>query len=42
VGRIMADLITTGATDMPIAPFRIDRFSDANIASIPSKKEQGE
>jgi sarcosine oxidase subunit beta len=27
VGKIMADLITQGQTDLPIAPFRIDRFS---------------
>jgi sarcosine oxidase subunit beta len=26
-GRIIADLITTGTTDLPIAPFRIDRFN---------------
>jgi sarcosine oxidase subunit beta len=36
----MADLITTGATDMPIEPFRIERFSDATMASTPSEKEQ--
>ncbi len=29
VGRIMADLITTGKTELPIAPFRIERFSGA-------------
>jgi sarcosine oxidase subunit beta len=28
VGRITADLITGGATDLPIAPFRIGRFAD--------------
>lgn len=32
VGRIMADLITTGATDLPIAPFAIDRFTGATGA----------
>lgn len=42
VGRIMADLITSGATDMPIAPFCIERFSDAAAASGPSTKEQDE
>lgn len=26
-GRILADLITEGETDLPIAPFRIDRFN---------------
>jgi sarcosine oxidase subunit beta len=29
VGRIMADLITTGGSDLPIAPFRVDRFQEA-------------
>ncbi len=29
VGRITADLITTGATDLPIAPFSITRFAGA-------------
>ena len=29
VGRITADLITDGATDLPIAPFRIGRFAEA-------------
>ena len=42
VGRIMADLITAGATDLPIAPFRIERFTDAAPASDPSLKEQKE
>ncbi len=42
VGRIMADLITTGATDLPIAPFRITRFTDAGSASTPTQKEQDE
>ena len=32
VGRVMADLITTGATDLPIAPFAIDRFTGATGA----------
>jgi sarcosine oxidase subunit beta len=27
VGRIVADLVTTGATDLPIAPFAITRFA---------------
>jgi len=26
-GRILADLVTGGATDLPIGPFRIDRFN---------------
>jgi sarcosine oxidase subunit beta len=26
VGSLLAELITTGATNLPIAPFRIDRF----------------
>ena len=26
VGRIIADLVTQGASDQPIAPFRVDRF----------------
>lgn len=42
VGRIMADLITTGATDQPIAPFRIERFTDPAPESDPSTKEQDE
>jgi sarcosine oxidase, subunit beta len=28
VGRIVADLVLTGATDLPIAPFSIHRFAD--------------
>ena len=27
VGAVMAELVATGATNMPIAPFRVDRFS---------------
>ncbi len=27
VGRILAELIVEGATDLPIEPFRIDRFA---------------
>jgi len=30
VGRILADLITEGRTDLPIEPFRIERFSMAS------------
>ena len=26
VGSLMADLIVTGATNLPIEPFRVDRF----------------
>jgi len=36
VGKITADLITTGKTDLPIEPFSIDRFqapADASAAS---------
>jgi sarcosine oxidase, subunit beta len=40
VGRIMADLITTGATDLPIAPFAIDRFAGAAGAPASTSKEQ--
>ena len=40
VGRIMADLITTGATDLPIAPFAIDRFASAAQAPASFPKEQ--
>jgi sarcosine oxidase subunit beta len=42
VGRIMADLITTGATDLPIASFRIERFTDPASGSGPSTEEQEE
>lgn len=30
VGRILAELVCTGSTDMPIAPLRIDRFNTAD------------
>ena len=40
VGRIMADMITTGATDLPIAPFAIDRFTGAAGAPASTPKEQ--
>ena len=30
VGQILADLVCNGRTDMPIAPFRIDRFNTAD------------
>jgi sarcosine oxidase subunit beta len=33
VGRILADLVTEGRSDLPIAPFRIDRFAVATEAS---------
>ncbi len=32
VGAIMAELVATGATNMPIAPFRIDRFAASPAA----------
>jgi len=32
-GRIIADLATAGATDLPIAPFRIGRFNAADPAA---------
>jgi sarcosine oxidase subunit beta len=32
VGRILAELITTGRTDLPIAPFAITRWKDAGAA----------
>jgi sarcosine oxidase subunit beta len=28
VGALMAELVATGATNLPIAPFRVDRFKD--------------
>ena len=34
--------IAHSATDLPIAPFRIERFTDAAPASDPSLKEQEE
>ncbi|ARP80628.1 FAD-dependent oxidoreductase [Bordetella genomosp. 8] len=40
VGRIMADLITTGATDLPIAPFSIDRFTGPSGAPLSISKER--
>jgi sarcosine oxidase subunit beta len=33
VGRIMADLIIRGATDLPIEPFHIQRFSQPEIST---------
>lgn len=33
VGRITADLITTGVTDLPISPFRIQRFNSTAAAA---------
>lgn len=33
VGRITADLVTRGETDLPIAPFRIQRFRQAAVAA---------
>jgi sarcosine oxidase subunit beta len=32
VGAIMAELVATGATNLPIAPFRIDRFAASPAA----------
>jgi sarcosine oxidase subunit beta len=29
VGALMAELVATGATNLPIAPFRVDRFTRA-------------
>jgi sarcosine oxidase, subunit beta len=33
VGSLIAELVTTGQTNLPIAPFRIDRFSSPSPAS---------
>jgi sarcosine oxidase subunit beta len=33
VGSVIAELVTTGQTNLPIAPFRIDRFSAPSPAS---------
>jgi sarcosine oxidase, subunit beta len=33
VGALMAELVATGATNLPIAPFRVDRFKD-RLATI--------
>ena len=40
VGRIVADLVTRGATDLPIAPFCIERFTEraANAASVDTRR----
>ena len=38
VGAVMADLIATGETDIPISEFRIDRFNQPkpqNSATLP-------
>jgi glycine/D-amino acid oxidase-like deaminating enzyme len=35
VGAIIAELITGGKTNVPIAPFRIDRFAGASAAPSP-------
>ena len=39
VGKILADLITTGTTDLPITPFAVDRFAQADA---PSARRYGE
>jgi glycine/D-amino acid oxidase-like deaminating enzyme len=31
VGRLMADLIATAQTDLPIEPFRVDRFDHLDV-----------
>jgi sarcosine oxidase subunit beta len=31
VGSIIADLVTTGVTEHPIASFRIDRFDNSGV-----------
>jgi glycine/D-amino acid oxidase-like deaminating enzyme len=33
VGAMMAELVATGATNLPIAPFRVDRFKDGLAAT---------
>ena len=33
VGALMAELVATGATNLPIAPFRVDRFKDGLAAT---------
>src|ERR1700736_5819981 len=35
VGAIIAELVTGGKTNLPIAPFRIDRFGRANVGGTP-------
>lgn len=32
VGDVLAELIDSGATDVPLAPYRIDRFAGAAAA----------
>ena len=36
VGSLIAELIATGASNLPIAPFRIDRFHGPNGAHAPA------
>lgn len=33
-GKIIADLVTKGTTDLPIAPFRVERFNNSANASL--------
>jgi sarcosine oxidase subunit beta len=35
VGAIIAELVTGGKTNLPIAPFRIDRFARTNVGGTP-------
>jgi sarcosine oxidase subunit beta len=35
VGAIIAELVTGGKTNLPIAPFRIDRFARINVGGTP-------
>lgn len=37
VGKITADLITSGKTDLPIAPFAISRFKNGSLPNIGNK-----
>jgi sarcosine oxidase subunit beta len=41
VGRIVADLATTGATDLPIAPFAITRFAASRAGPISAIVDAG-
>jgi sarcosine oxidase subunit beta len=39
VGAILAELITGGRTNLPIAPFRIDRFAHSGRPSPPARRD---
>ena len=41
VGRIVADLVTTGATDLPIGPFAIARFAASRAGPISAIVDAG-